>query len=242
MSYEDVLKEYGLSDNEVKIYLTILKIGESTVQKIAKNSEIVRTTTYNILESLQHKGLISFVVKEKIKHFQAADPRVIPEILEEKRKRIKEILPELLAITETIKDKPKVMVYEGTRGIKTILEDVLHSKQILHYGDINSLQMNLKYIFPQFIAKRISRKIPIKIVCKREDAHKELIKNAKKEKREFVFVQKKFVFKSSVFIFNDKVAILCLQEEPFYGIIIQNEDFYETQKSIFELLWKSKHS
>ncbi len=239
--YNEVLKEFGLSENEVKVYITLLKTGESGVQNLAKNAGLPRTTTYHILESLSQKGLVSHIDKDKIRYFQAANPKIIPEILEEKKKRIKEIIPELLTITETFAEKPKVEVYEGIKGIKTILEDVLETKQaILHYGDIISLQNALKYIFPQFINKRIENKIPIKIIGKKEEAHKELLKKATKEYREFKFIPPNYTFKSSIFIYNKKVAILSLQQEPYYGIIIDNEDFHQTQKNMFDLLWHQK--
>lgn len=235
----EVLKEFGLSENEITVYIALLKTGESTAQAIAKNANLPRTTTYHLLESLIQKGIVSFIIKGKIKYFQAANPQIITEILEEKARKFKEILPELLKITETIKEKPKVQIYEGTKGIKTILEDVLTTKkEILHYGDIISLQKTLPYIFPQFINKRIQKKIPIKIICKREELHKGLIETAKKSYRQFKFISKEYIFKSSVFIYNKKVAILSLQQEPYFGIMIENEDFQNTQENLFELLWK----
>ena len=46
MELSNALKEYGLSDNEIKVYITLIKTGESTVQNIAKNSNLPRTTIY----------------------------------------------------------------------------------------------------------------------------------------------------------------------------------------------------
>ncbi|HLC46301.1 MAG TPA: helix-turn-helix domain-containing protein [Candidatus Nanoarchaeia archaeon] len=236
----DALREYGLSENEIKVYIALLKRGESTAQTIAKNAGLPRTTTYHLLESLLQKGLVSFIIKETIKYFQATTPRKLVEILEDKKRLIQEALPELNAMAETIKEKPKAMLFEGSKGIKYILEDVLEEKKVIyHYGDITSLQNALPYIFPKYIAKRVERRIPIKIVCKREEQHKELLKTSRNEFREFVFVPSNYLFKSSVFIYSRKVAILNLQKEPYHGIIIEDGDFYDTQKNIFELLWKT---
>ncbi|MBI2045456.1 helix-turn-helix domain-containing protein, partial [Candidatus Pacearchaeota archaeon] len=60
MDIEKSLKEYGLSENEVKIYLTLIKAGESTVQIIAKNAGLPRTTVYHILDKLLDKSLVGF--------------------------------------------------------------------------------------------------------------------------------------------------------------------------------------
>ena len=238
-SYVESLREFGFSENEIAIYVTLLKTGESSVHAIAKNAELPRTTTYHLLESLAQKGLVSHIIKEKKKYVQATHPRTLPEILEEKKRRVKEALPQLIALTGTITEKPSVQLYEGIKGIRTILEDVLTTrKTILHYGDITSLQNTFQHIFPQFITKRVERKIPIKIIGKKEEAHNTLLATAKKQYREFRFLQH-HTFPSSVFIYDDTVAILNLTREPHTGIIIHNEDFVVTQTNFFNALWSS---
>ena len=238
--YVDALKEYGLSDNEISVFIALLKSGESTAQTIAKNAKLPRTTTYHLLENLLNKGLVSFVVKGTIKYFQATKPKKLVEMLEDKKRMVQEALPELNALAETIKERTKVVLFEGPRGIKFILEDVLEEKKLIyHYGDIRSLQNTLPYIFPQYIRKRVEKKIPIRIICKKEEQHKELLSSSKREFREFVFIPSKYIFKSSIFIFSKKVAILNLQKEPYCGLVIEDEDFYDTQKDMFELMWKA---
>jgi sugar-specific transcriptional regulator TrmB len=239
-NYREALSEYGLSENEIQVYITLIKTGESTAQSIAKNAKLPRTTTYHLLEGLVQKGLVSFVIKETIKYFQAIDPKRLVELLEEKKQRIQQIVPELSAIAATIKEKPKVVIFEGMKGIRAVLQDVLEEKKtIYHYGDIISLQEVLKFAFPQFIRKRVEKKILIKILCKKEDPHKELLKTAKKEFREFVFIPDDYIFKSSVFMYSGKVAIFNIHEEPHYVVIVENKDFYESQKNLFELIWKA---
>jgi sugar-specific transcriptional regulator TrmB len=243
MELEKALQEFGLSDHEIKVYLTLIKTGESTAQRIAKNASIPRTTAYHLLESLIQKGLVGFVIKESRKFFQAANPQRLTETLEEKKKIIQEIVPDLLSLSKTIHEKPAVTVYEGIKGIRAILHDVLEEKKIIyHYGDVLSIQKVFAHAFPNYIRERIKRKIPIKIICKREEPHAELLKNAKTELREFVFVPKNYEFKSSVFIYAQKVAIFNIKTEPYYAIVIENNDFYETQKNFFELLWKTARS
>ena len=64
-----------------------------------------------------------------------------------------------------------------------------------------------------------------------------LLQTSKKEYREFLFIPKKYEFESNIFIYSGKVAILNVQSEPYYGLIIDNYEFYMTQKNLFELLW-----
>jgi HTH-type transcriptional regulator, sugar sensing transcriptional regulator len=241
MELRYALKEFGLSENEIKVYLALTKTGEATAQNVAKAAGLPRTTTYHLLESLEQKGLVGFVVKESKKYFQAAKPIKLIDTLEEKKKIIQEIMPELNSMSETIKERPKVVVYEGLKGIRTILKDVLEEREMIcHYGDIVSIQKVFSHAFPQYINERVKRKIPIKIICKKEKQHKELLKNAKKELREFVFVPENYEFKSSVFIYANKVVIFNIKTEPYYAVVVENKDFYETQKNLFELIWKKR--
>src|SRR3989344_3251387 len=224
MELSNALKEYGLSDNEIKVYITLIKTGESTVQNIAKNANLPRTTIYHILESLEQKALVGFIVKESKKYIQ-------------------EIIPELVSLSGSVKEKPNITVYEGLKGVRSVLKDVLEEKKtIYHYGDIISMQKVFSYAFPQYIKERVKRKISIKILCKKEEPHEELLKTSKKEFREFVFVPKNYEFTSSVFIYSNKVAIFNIKKEPYHVIVIENEDFYHTQKNLFEIIWSSfKH-
>jgi sugar-specific transcriptional regulator TrmB len=237
--YRQSLSEYGLSDNEINVYVTSIKLRESSAQNIAKNAELPRTTVYHILDSLIEKGLMGFVLKGSIKYFQAVKPSKIIDILDQKKKMIASVVPELDKLFGSMKEKPNVSVFEGLKGIKSVLKDVLEEKKIIyHYGDIISLQNVLPYAFPQYINERVKRKIPIRILCKKEELHKDLIKSSKKEYREFIFIPEGFVFKTSVFIYAGKVAIFNIKEEPHHVIVINNKDFYETQKNFFELTWK----
>ena len=239
MELTKALKEYGLSENEIKVYLALIKLGKASVQKIAKSSCLPRTTSYHLLESLEQKGLVGFVIKDSKRYFSVARPSKLVENLEEKKKIIQEIIPELNSLSESITEKPGVTIFEGVRGVRAILKDVLEErKTIYHYGDINSIQEVFAHVFPQYISERVKRKIAIKVICKKKEAHKDLIKNAKKEFREFAFIPKSYHFDSSVFIYANKVAIFNIKHEPYFVVVINNKDFYNTQKNFFELMWK----
>ena len=56
-----------------------------------------------------------------------------------------------------------------------------------------------------------------------------------------MFVPKNYEFKTSVFMFAQKVALFNINSEPYYAVVIENEDFYDTQKNLFDLVWKAYH-
>ena len=66
---EKELMGIGLTQREVKVYLALLKLGESTTGKIIQESGISSGKIYEILEKLIGKGLASYTIKEKTKYF-----------------------------------------------------------------------------------------------------------------------------------------------------------------------------
>src|SRR3989344_8787493 len=98
-----ILKEVGLTDGEIKVYLALLELGSSTTGPMINKSGIARSIIYQILEKLMQKGLVSQIIKEKTKYFQAAEPnRILGYIderekqLDDNKKKIEKLLPELL--------------------------------------------------------------------------------------------------------------------------------------------------
>jgi len=54
INLENVLIEYGLSQNQAKVYLACLELGSATVQKISRQAGLPRTTCYQIIETLRN--------------------------------------------------------------------------------------------------------------------------------------------------------------------------------------------
>jgi HTH-type transcriptional regulator, sugar sensing transcriptional regulator len=74
----DIIKKAGFSDYEVKCYLALLERDSMSVNEVAKLAGIPRPSTYDVLEQLMIKGLVSSV-PGKTKRFAAADPHILRE-------------------------------------------------------------------------------------------------------------------------------------------------------------------
>ena len=83
-----LLEEIGLTKGEIKVYLTLLKLGETTTGKIIEKAQISGGKIYVILDKLIKKGLASYIIKEKTKHFSAANPNKILEYINKKEKSL----------------------------------------------------------------------------------------------------------------------------------------------------------
>ena len=68
---EDHLTSLGLSPSEIKTYLHLLRTGRSYVNKLSSELKINRSNIYEALERLIAKGLVSFIVRNNVKWFEA---------------------------------------------------------------------------------------------------------------------------------------------------------------------------
>ncbi len=122
------LKKLGLTDGEIKVYLALIELDNSTVGPIIEKAGISSSKVYIIIEKLISKGIVTYIIKEKTKHFQAAKPNSLLEIVEKKETELSEIKEEII---NTIKEldkkkhdkKEEAIIYKGYKGLKTgILE------------------------------------------------------------------------------------------------------------------------
>ncbi|MFX0212156.1 MAG: helix-turn-helix domain-containing protein, partial [Candidatus Hodarchaeota archaeon] len=73
----ETLEEYGLSKNETNVYLKLIKLGTCSVYKLSEETTLPKSTCYDTLKTLKQKGLVSSIIKDKKKHFEAAEPEKI---------------------------------------------------------------------------------------------------------------------------------------------------------------------
>ena len=120
-----VLEEIGLTNGEIKTYLAVLELGSTTSGPAIKKSNLQSSVFYNSLNSLIEKGLITYIKKGKIRYYQAIDPYSLVDFLEDKKTRLKEIIPQLLAKQKSAENKETAEIFEGKNGIRTAYYSML---------------------------------------------------------------------------------------------------------------------
>ena len=84
------LRKLGLTEKEVKVYLSTLELGYASVQKIAKQIKISRPTVYKIIKSLKEKGLVSESKDEQKRYFTAESPDKFLGVIRAQTREIEE--------------------------------------------------------------------------------------------------------------------------------------------------------
>ncbi len=103
-----ILEEIGLTKTEIKVYLSLLKLGQSTTTNIIKESGIHASKVYEFLDKIKKKGLVSYVIKSNKKYFNASNPEGLRDFLKEQKERMEEqsievdgLIPELKSIQKS---------------------------------------------------------------------------------------------------------------------------------------------
>lgn len=235
--YEEPLKELGLTDNEIKIYLFLLKQGLSNPTEISQKLGLHRGYVYDALERMQEKEVVNSILKNNKKYFQATNPESLIEILKFRLEHFERIVPDLKKISEIAKEETKVELHKGERVYRTLLKDVVATVQknetIYLIGIDEDVLLNevepiyLKQYLNTINSKNIKEKIIIKTGGKK----------LKSPNLQYKELDQKYIGKTSQIIYNHKVAIFILGT-PYYLIIIENKDVAETYREQFNLLWK----
>jgi len=233
---EQELREYGLTDNEVKVFIACIKLGSALVQDIARKANTYRTYTYEVLNSLKDKGLVNYVVKNGKQFYEVAHPERLLTLLKEKEAAINKIIPDLKELYKSAIEKPSVEFYEGKEGLRTIMDDIIRTGQeILVYGSTTHQDQILNYYFPNYINRRIEAKIHTRVITEKSKKTIAMRKTEQKELRESKFLDNTN-FPTVTYIYGNKVAILTLEKE-IVGVILSNQSISTTQRQVFEILW-----
>ena len=234
---EGVLESLGLSKNESRVYLTLLEIGPSTAVRIATKSKVHRTNTYETLDRLTEKGLATFIIRDKKKVFEAAEPKALMTQLKEKESHLQEILPQLSIKHEHSRDKTKAHVHKSVSSIKTILNGFLEKRQpMLVYGVPKEAPEILGPWLAPHHKKRMAKKIRMEHIYN-EDAIDRINELNKMSFTEARSLPKEFDSPVSTEICGDEVAIIYWDKKKPLIIHIQDEKIAESYKRYFKLLW-----
>lgn len=228
---EQELRQAGLTGNEAKLYLELLKTGQISASELAKRTGLDRSVTYNVLDNLIEKGLVNYVIKVGKKFFSAANPENLLASLKEKEDFIKAIIPKLKKIQKIPEVKRKVEVYEGKEGLKSFTLDLLKSEEFYILNATGKIFEILKYSIPRF-AKEITKK-KVKIIAIEKAKKTGLIKL----KVMIRFLPKEFTNYATTFIYGNKVAFQIIVEKPL-TIVIENKTIADGYKKDFGFMWK----
>jgi len=228
---EQKLRNAGLTGNEAKVYIELLRKGSLSANNLAKKIGMDRTLAYTVLNHLIEKGLVNYVIKKNKKFFESANPENLLNPVKEKEVYIKELVPELKKIEKTKEVIQEINVYEGKEGLRTLMREIMKSKSFCSFGATGKAYETL-YEMPRLTKELSKTGFHARIILNSELKEHEMISH---KNIEFRFLKVKS--EATTTIFNDKVAIHLIKEKPII-ILIKNKEIAESYQNHFEVLWK----
>jgi sugar-specific transcriptional regulator TrmB len=237
-----ILGEIGLTNSEILVYTTLLRSGSIKVGELIKEISLHRSRVYEAINRLIDKGLVSYVIKNNVKYFEATDPERLVDYIDEQKEKltekkgmIKKIIPELRNQASPMKPHAEAHVYFGKDGFKTIRKDVLKQKQDLYIiGAVGKEDKFLKYFFPSFNLLRVKNGIKWNILFDPELKGKKITKLKLMETR---FLPKDYATPATINIYGDRVVNVLWQGDNPVCFMVINKEIADSYRKWFELLW-----
>jgi len=249
-------KIFDLNLYEVKVWTALLSRGTSTAGELSNISDVPRSRTYDILESLEKKGFIIMKLGKPIK-FVALKPE---EVVERVKKNLMKHTQEKTKRLETLKGDEVLQELDTlfTRGIKFVepsdLSGSLKGRQNL-YNHLDMLVrdaektitivttsegLNRKLeVLMASLEKCKKRGVKIRIAAPINSNNIKVARDFKKvgEVRSMEKVKARFVI-----IDSNQLMFMLLDDEKFHpnydiGVWVNTEFFARALEQLFELAW-----
>ncbi|OGY81633.1 MAG: hypothetical protein A3F54_01035 [Candidatus Kerfeldbacteria bacterium RIFCSPHIGHO2_12_FULL_48_17] len=239
-----ILKKIGFSDKTAIIYLTLLQLGPSSVRALAAKAQLNRGTTYDALKWLQEQGVVNYFHKDTRQYFVAEAPEKLQTMAASRKQEIHDvektlttIIPELKSLYDRGGEKPVARYFEGKKGVHQILDDVLQTtakdKERLYriYSAVN-IREHLYQAYENYNEVRVKKKVKVKAIAIGEGGQLHGLDERK-------WISARGGSQTYILIYLGKTGYISIDAEkkPF-GVVIENRGVYETQKIIFDELWK----
>ena len=250
-------KIFDLNLYEVKVWTALLSRGTSTAGELSNISDVPRSRTYDILESLEKKGFIVMKLGKPIKFIALKPEEVLERVkknlmrnAQEKTKRLETLKSDdILAELNTLFTKGVKFVepsdlsgsLRGRQNLYNHLDMMIRSaeKTITIITTAEGLNRKLEALMPS-LEKCKKRGVKIRVAAPIDNNNIKVAKDFKKvaEIRKLEKMKARFVI-----IDSNQLMFMLLDDEKFHpnydiGIWINTEFFAQALEQLFDLAWK----
>ncbi len=250
-------KIFDLNLYEVKVWTALLSRGTSTAGELSNISDVPRSRTYDILESLEKKGFIVMKLGKPIKFVALKPEEVIERVKKNLMKDAKDKTQRLEKLKgDDVLDELNTLFSKGIKFVEpSELSGSLKGRQNL-YNHLDMLVRNaektvtivttaeglnrkMEALMPSF-EKCKKRGVKVRIAAPINKNNEKVAKELKKvaEVRKMEKIKARFAVMDS-----NQLMFMLLDDEKFHqnydiGVWINTEFFASALEQMFELAWK----
>jgi len=241
MDIKVVLKEFGLSEAETRMYLAGLKTGEAPLAHIAALAKIKRGSAYLVAKNLKKRGLMGSFKMSSGLVFVVSPPATIASQAKRLSREIEEIIPKLNVLKKGSTFRPEIEVYEGREGYLTVFEDSLnmYNGTIRAIGSLEQFYEVITYDYDNqhYIPERVRRKIKFKGLYFKDEAVAKFSKSRDAEElRQMRYMPSRYFQPTFTLIYRNTIVVFTTKKEKL-AVKITSEDLTKSEKARFDLIW-----
>lgn len=238
-----ILKNIGLDETEAQVYLTSLSLGPTTVLKIARSSEIKRTTVYGVIESLKNKGLIRIEPKGLKQLYVAESPEKLEELLDSRKREFSAKLPDFMALYKLEGGENSIKYYTGLKSMKRVYLDTLDDvkrggEYLVITNEEKWFELDPDFWMKEYIEERAKLPCKTRLISQDSKIAQEHHKFQKNYNEEFKIFKNNVSLNIDMVLIPNKLIIVDLLP-PLTTLVIENKNIIELQKQLFEVIWSS---
>jgi len=248
-----LLDEFGLADDEARVYIGLLRMGSGKVSEISHFTNTDRVKGYKILETLRNQGFVTSTLSSPIL-FSANEPKLIfDEILKKKKDNIQRLEKNhgrLIQLLENLKGRkaesnlPKLTVISGRDNIydqiKKIIDDT--NDELYLVTSIADLIRMYYTDIPEALQRARKRKVLIKLMTELDGESKtDCVKNLGLNEFKIAQLpsQGRVVCNSSQIImsgYTSKTSRIHASDDS--ALITNSEEITKNMLSLCQFMWR----
>jgi sugar-specific transcriptional regulator TrmB len=229
------LTHLGLTTKQADVYLALLQAGSASVAQLSKRATTKRPTTYLILEELRAKGLATITPGRRI-IYTAESPERLAEDERRRSDLLKAKIPELVALYNSKKEKPKIRYYQGNEALIVLYREIFQSKTLDIFGSMTASEPAILKAIWSYFEKFVAEKKLVRNLVPHDVASIDFAKRYTLEFYQIKIVPRETELPTDNIIFENKIAIFSHKDTP-HAVVIESDDVATTYRSLFNLAW-----
>jgi sugar-specific transcriptional regulator TrmB len=248
-----IKEHFNLNIYETKVWIALLSKGIATAGEVAEISNVPRSRTYDVLESLEKQGFAVLKLGKPVKYI-AVNPSVVLERLKGNVTREADEKAKILSTIKENEDYKQLMLLhkqgiepiqpedlagmiKGRSNLHNHLKDIIGkaSKTVLFASTVDAIS---KKKWLKALCESLSKKnVKVKIMINGDENEVKAIAKDLKAEVKISEINSRFC------IADDKEIVFMLtpdstNDEYDYGIWINSLFFVKTMSSLFDTAWK----
>lgn len=252
---EQQLSALGLNASEAHVYLALVETGRISASALAKRCRLPRSTVYSILETLVERGLISQQLSDRVTLFAPHQPESILRMLEAERDELGKKMTERFSLAQGLIDQltplfqaqplnaPRLQFFEGKRNVEAMLYEHCWEwqKSIAQYDHTwwgyqdDGFVPKYRAWLDMYWASRYPQE-QVLLFSNRSPLEKQLAGAI--PRRIIKLLPGEINISSTIWVLGDYVVSIMTRREPHYAFQLRDSVFAETQRQLFQLLWR----